>query len=104
MIKLLAIILLLPALSSFAPVPPTLYRVRLAINATPAQQACTFETAPAKLSAPIFDPIGYPFGQVTAWSCSGDGLAVARELAERAAAMQSEAAAYRAAHPIAGVR
>jgi len=41
---------------------------------------------------------------VTAFSCAGDGLAVANELAARASAMQAEAAAYRQAHPIAGVR
>jgi hypothetical protein len=65
-------------------------------------EACTFETAPAKLSAQIEDPIGYPYGFVTAFSCSGDALAVARELQTRAGAMQAEAAAYRANHPIGG--
>lgn len=103
MTKLL-IILLAMSLTSFAPPPrPPVYRVRLTIATTPAQQACTFETAPAKLSAQIVDPIGYPFGFVEAWSCSGDGLAVANELAQRASTMRAEAVAYRQAHPIVGL-
>lgn len=105
--RILAIILLAIPLLSVAPVPaaaPAVYWTRIAIQTSaPAVQACTFETAPptARLSAPIFDPIGYPYGSVQAWSCSGDTLAVANELAERASAMQAAAAAYRQAHPLA---
>ena len=124
MIKTLIVILLALPLVSFAPAPsplpnaqivrPTVQtivvprqarieRVHLAIQTSaPAVQACTFETAPAKLSAQIEDSIGYPYGVVSAWSCTGDALAVARELQTRAGAMQAEAQAYRAAHPIGG--
>ncbi len=108
MIRILVTILLALPLLSVAPVPaaraPTVYRVRLTIASAPAQQACTWETAPARLSQQIEDPIGYPYGQVTAFSCDGDSAAVIAELNERAAAMQAEAATYRAAHPIRGVK
>lgn len=99
---LLCVLIALP-LVSFGRLPAQVYRVRFAVTSAPAQQECSFETASAKLSVQISDPIGYPFGQVQAFSCSGDGLAVARELSDRASAMQSEAAAYRAAHPIRGL-
>ncbi len=107
---LLLILLALPLLS-VAPVPPAVYHVSLAVRGPStiqtvarAQQACTFETAPARLSQTIEDPIGYPFGQVAAFSCTGDVQAVIAELESRAAAMQADAAAYRAAHPIGGVK
>lgn len=103
---LLAILLALPLLS-VAPVPaplPAVYHAQIAIVQSAAQQACTFETAPARLQQQIEDPIGYPYGFVTAFSCSGDSAAVVAELAERAGAMQAEAAAYRQAHPIGGSR
>jgi len=126
MIKLVIVLLLALPLTSFAPLPAplpratiarpvvqtivvprraTIYRLRLAVQTSaPAMQACSYEIASAKLSATVSDPIGYPYGFVTAFSCSGDGLAVANELAARVAQMQAEAAAYRAAHPIAGLR
>jgi hypothetical protein len=107
MIKMVIAILLALPLVSFAPVPaeaPTVYWTRISIVQTAQQPSCTWETAPARLRQQIEDPIGYPFGQVSAWSCSGDAQAVVAELAERAAAMQAEAAAYRQAHPIGGVR
>lgn len=111
MIKILVTILLLPALLSIAPVPaarPIVHRTWLAIPqraaAAAMAQACTYETAPARLRQQIEDPIGYPYGMVEAWSCDGDAQAVIAELAQRAAAMQADAAAYRAAHPIGGVR
>lgn len=102
MIKLLAIILLAAPLVSFAPAPEraTVYWTRIAVHR--GAQACTWETAPARLSQQIVDPIGYPFGHVSAWSCSGDSQAVIAELAARAAEMQAAAATYRAAHPIGG--
>jgi len=114
--RMLAIILLALPLLSIAPVPaarPTISRTRIAVQTSGAritihakvmQQACTFETATSRLRQEIADPIGYPYGFVTAWSCTGDGFAVAQELATRASAMQAEAAAYRAAHPIVGLR
>lgn len=105
MIRILMLIALALPLASFAPAPapqPTIYRVRIALIASaPTAQACTFETAPARLQQQIEDPIGYPFGVVSAWSCSGDSAAVIAELQTRASAMQAEAAAYRSAHPIA---
>jgi hypothetical protein len=108
MIKILVTIALALSLVSFAPIPaprPIVHRTYLAIpQRAPVAQACTYETAPAKLRAEIADPLGIPYGSVTAWSCDGDGLAVAAELAQRAAAMHADAAAYRAAHPIGGVR
>jgi hypothetical protein len=67
-------------------------------------QACTYEIAPARLRQQIEDPIGYPYGVVTAFSCDGDAQAVIAELSRRVAEMQAAAAAYRAAHPIGGVR
>lgn len=109
MIKILLAILLALPLLSVAPSPPTVYHLSLAVRGpstiqTVARtaQACTFETAPARLRATIEDPIGYPYGQVTAFSCSGDVQAVIAELESRTATMQAEAAAYRASHPIAG--
>jgi hypothetical protein len=107
MIKLLVIILLALPLLSVSPVPaaaPTVYHARISIVQSAQTQACTFETASTKLSAQIEDPIGYPYGVVESFSCTGDGLAVANELAERASAMQAEAATYRAAHPIGGAK
>lgn len=103
---LLAILLALPLLS-VAPVPRqtlTVYHARISFVQSPLEQPCTFETAPARLQQQIEDPIGYPYGFVTAFSCSGDSAAVVAELAERASAMQAEARAYRLAHPIGGVR
>jgi len=105
--KTLIIILLALQLLSVAPVPaiaPTTYHARVSIVQSAQQDDCTFDTAATKLSAQIEDPIGYPFGLVQAWSCTGDSLAVAHDLAERAAAMQAEASAYRAAHPIGGAK
>lgn len=107
MIKLLIILLLALPLLSLAPVParaPAVYHTRIIIVQSAALEACTFQTAPARLSQQIEDPIGYPFGVVTAFSCSGDSASVVAELETRAAAMQAEAAAYRAAHPIGGAR
>jgi hypothetical protein len=107
---LIALLLALPLLS-VAPVPPVTYHARLAVRGpvtvqthAPVAQACTFETAPARLRQTIEDPIGYPYGQVTAFSCDGDVRAVIDELAERTATMQAAAAAYRASHPIAGLK
>jgi hypothetical protein len=104
--RLFAILIALPLLS-LAPAPaaaPAVYWTRISIVQTAQQPSCTFETAPARLRQQIEDPIGYPFGFVSAWSCSGDAQAVVAELETRAAAMQAEAAAYRQAHPIGGVR
>ncbi len=112
MIRTLILILLaLPLVTSFAPVPhtPVTYHARIAIHTASivqtrvsVAQACTWEIAPARLRQQVEDPIGYPYGIVSAWSCSGDTQAVIAELAERASAMQAEAAAYRQAHPITG--
>lgn len=128
MIRTLIAILIGLSLVSFAPVPATLpaaiivrqpvqtivtpraatvYRVRLAVKTSaPVQQECSYELAPptARQSALIFDFIGYPYGSVAAFSCSGDSLAVARELIQRADQMQAEATAYRQAHPITGLK
>jgi hypothetical protein len=107
MAKLLCVLLLALPLVSFAPTPaaaPAIYWTRINIVQSAAQPGCAWETAPARLRQTIEDPIGYPFGQVSAWSCSGDSSAVVAELAARASAMQAEAAAYRQAHPIGGVR
>jgi hypothetical protein len=104
--RLLALLLTVPLLS-LAPVPapqPAIYRAHITIVQTAQQIGCTWETAPARLRQTIEDPIGYPFGEVLAWSCSGDSAAVIAELETRAAAMQADAAAYRAAHPIAGLK
>jgi hypothetical protein len=110
--KVLIIFLLALPLLSVAPIPqPHAYQARLAVRGPStiqtharAQQACTFETAPARLRQTIEDPIGYPYGFVTAFSCTGDVQAVIDELAERTATMQAEAQAYRADHPIAGLK
>ncbi|MDQ2995711.1 MAG: hypothetical protein M3R61_01455 [Chloroflexota bacterium] len=113
--QLFMLLLALPLLS-VAPVPaaqPAVYWTRIAVQTSalrpelvegPLVQACTWETAPARLQQQIDDPIGYPFGFVQAFSCAGDSAAAVAELADRAAAMQAEAAAYRQAHPIGGVR
>lgn len=104
--KLLILLLALPLLS-IAPVPasvPTVYWTRLTIVQSPQQASCTFETANARLTQQIDDPIGYPFGQVQAFSCAGDAQAVIAELADRAAAMQAAARAYREQHPIGGAK
>lgn len=106
--KTLLILLLALPLLSIAPVPaaqPTVYWTRIAVQTSaPLTQVCTFETAPARLQQQIDDPIGYPFGLVRAFSCDGDSAAVIAELADRAAAMQAEARAYRAQHPIGDVQ
>lgn len=109
MIKILTTILLALPLLSIAPVPRAHMETgsRTVARASPhplspIPQACTWETAPARLSQQIEDPIGYPFGKVEAWSCSGDSQAVIAELAQRVADMQAAAAEYRAAHPIGG--
>lgn len=111
---ILMILLCLPLLS-LAPVPAALPPATIARHpvstivtpraraARPPFQACTWETAPARLRQQIEDPIGYPYGEVSAWSCAGDSAAVVAELNQRVRAMQAEAAAYRAAHPIVGV-
>jgi hypothetical protein len=105
LVTILLVILLAIPLLSIAPAPPAVYRVQLAIvRSAPVTQACTWETAPARLRQQIEDPIGYPYGMVEAWSCSGDAQAVIAELQTRVDAMQSEAAAYRAAHPIKGLK
>lgn len=109
MIKILIALMLALPLVSFAPAP----RVLLSTGSRPAArtipyplspipQACTWETASARLRQQIEDPIGYPFGHVEAWSCDGDSQAVIAELSRRVAEMQAQAADYRAAHPIAG--
>lgn len=101
---LIALFLALPLLS-LAPAPPAhaVYWTRLAVQTSaPPAQECTFETANARLRQEVADPIGYPFGNVTAFSCSGDTQAVIAELETRVATMQAEAAAYRSAHPITG--
>lgn len=101
--RLLIILLALPLLLSAAPAPaqaPAVYWTRISIVQSAQQADCTFETAPARLRQTIEDPIGYPYGEVSAWSCSGDTASVIAELNARAAEMQSQAAAYRAAHPI----
>ena len=105
MIRTLITILLTLPLLSLAPVPapaPATYHAHITVVQTAQQPGCTWETAPARLRQTIEDPIGYPFGEVVAWSCSGDSAAVIAELEIRADQMQAEAAAYRAAHPIAG--
>ena len=108
MIKLLFILLTLPLLVSVAPVPspqsPVVYQARLSIVQSAIQADCAWEIAPARLRQTIEDPIGYPYGEVSAWSCSGDTAAVIAELAERAGAMQAAAREYRAEHPIGGVK
>ena len=104
--RLLALLLALPLLS-IAPVPaatPTVYWTRVTIVQSPVQQACTWETALARLSQRVEDPIGYPFGQVQAFSCDGDSAAVVAELETRASAMRVQARVYREQHPIGGVR
>lgn len=101
--KTVIILLLALPLLSIAPVPApqhAVYWTRISIVQSVAQPACTWETAPARLRQQIDDPIGYPYGVVAAWSCSGDSAAVVADLAERASQMQAEAATYRAAHPI----
>jgi hypothetical protein len=107
---LIALLLALPLLS-VAPVPPAVYQARMAVRGpatvqtrAPLAQECTWETAPARLRQTIEDPIGYPYGFVTAFSCTGDVQAVIDELAERTAAMRAEAQAYRTSHPIAGLK
>ena len=111
MIKLFIVILLALPLLSVAPVPaapvappPLVWAQFTIVIHSPRPQACTWETAPARLREQIEDPIGYPFGAVEAWSCSGDSAAVVAELAQRAAEMHAAAVVYRAAHPIGGTR
>lgn len=99
--KALVVILIALPLLSLAPAPvppPTIYWTRLSVQT--GAQACTWEIAPARLRQEIVDPAGIPYGNVQAWSCSGDTAAVVAELNERASTMQAEAAAYRAAHPL----
>src|SRR5437868_15341706 len=97
------IILLAIPLVSFAPAPPALER---AIVARPVlssivipRQAC--DEAAARQSGTVLrqvvsDPAGVPFGEVRAWTCSGDSTSAIAELRELQAAMQQQAATYRA--------
>jgi hypothetical protein len=107
---------LLPSLISAAPVPlgsgshpprTTAVHVtkqrhivtRPAVRAH-AQHACSYETAPFRLGPQqVVDPIDYPYGEVIAWSCVDAQTAIA-EFNARLTAMQAQAAAYRAAHPV----
>lgn len=99
---------LLPSLVSSAP-PPLLAAgtsgrspATVARPAEPKQplQSCSYDNAPFRLGPQrVVDPIGYPYGEVMAWSCA-DAQTAIDEFNTRLAAMQSQAAAYRAAHPI----
>ena len=106
---------LLPSLISAAPAPVPLgsssssprtiavqWRhivTRPAARARP-QHACNYETAPFRLGPQqVVDPIDYPYGEVIAWSCVDAQTAIA-EFNARLTAMQAQAAAYRAAHPV----
>jgi hypothetical protein len=72
---------------------------RPAARARP-QHACNYETAPFRLGPQqVVDPIDYPYGEVIAWSCVDAQTAIAGFNA-RLTAMQAQAAAYRAAHPV----
>lgn len=110
--ELLALLLALPLLAlpllSVAPAPtaqPTVYWTRIAIQTSaPLVQPCSFDTATARLEQRIDDPIGYPYGLVRAFSCTGDSQAVISELQQRVQVMQAEARDYREQHPIGGVR
>lgn len=95
----LLILLALP-LVSFAPAPqqsPTVV--------TPLAQACDEATARQSgtvLRQVVVDPVGAPYGEVKAWSCTGDSAGAIAELHALQSAMEQQAAAYRAAHPIGG--
>jgi hypothetical protein len=99
---------LLPSLISAAPAPvplgsssssPRTIVTRPAARARP-QHACNYETAPFRLGPQqVVDPIDYPYGEVIAWSCVNAQTAIA-EFNARLTAMQAQAAAYRAAHPV----
>lgn len=109
--KILIMILSALVIVSFAPAPHehTVYWTRIAVQTgAPLQQECNQDTARtnrlryAYHSAPITDPIGYPFGWVETWNCAGDEITSAQDFLARVATMQADAAAYRAAHPIGG--
>lgn len=98
-------------LVSFAPAPapldPAIVARPLLSSVVIPRQAC--DEAAARQSGTVLrqiviDPAGAPYGEVRAWSCTGDASAAIAELRELQAAMQQEAAAYRAAHPIGGAR
>ena len=94
----------LPPASSSQP-PRTIAVQRRHIVTRPAararpQHACSYETAPFRLGPQqVVDPIDYPYGEVIAWSCVDAQTAIA-EFNARLTAMQAQAAAYRAAHPV----
>lgn len=97
---MIALLLALPLMApARVPAAPVVYHTTIAIVQS-AAQSCAWENAPARLSQRIYDPIGYPYGEVAAWSCTGDSQAVIAELQARTAEMQALAAAYRQAHPI----
>lgn len=106
MSKIVLVILSACYLVSFAPAPaprPAVYWTRVTIVQSRREQQCTWDIAPARLRQTIEDPIGYPYGEVEAFSCAGDTAAVIAELTQRAAEMHAAARAYRQAHPIQGV-
>ncbi len=78
---------------------PTAPAPRPAAVIAPSRQDCTYDHAATRLSQQVADPAGYPFGEVTAWAC-GAPQAAWDEFNARLAAMQAQAAAYRATHPI----
>lgn len=104
------IILLALPLVSFAPAPAPLdpaivARPVLSTIVTPRVQVCDAQQARQSgtvLRQIVYDPSGAPYGEVSAWSCSGDASGAITELKERQTTMEAEAAAFRIAHPIGG--
>jgi hypothetical protein len=81
-------------LSSAAPAPRPLMPavIHLAPPGPVVLQACTYANAPTRFRAVVLDGRGYPYGEVTAWSCL-DPTSAQREFAARKAAMEREALA-----------
>ena len=100
MIKTIVLCALALGLIAPAPAPPAVYTATVAIVQSEQQPGCSWENAPARLSQRVYDPIGYPYGEVASWRCDGDSAAVIADLQSRVAEMQTQAAEYRAAHPI----
>lgn len=100
MIRVVLILLAGMVLSSAAPAPQPLPDAVIAIRpresvvvVAPLRQGCTYATAATRFREIVFDSRGYPFGEVSAWSCGGSQVAI-DEFARRKAAMEAAAAAY----------
>lgn len=95
-VQLILLALAALLLSSTRPAPAQIQLplavVQLAPPAPLVVQECTYQNAQTRFREVVYDGRGYPYGEVSAWSCLSPQLAL-DEFAQRKAAMQAEALA-----------